>query len=32
LPCPKDESTGEVVVNKTGMGSSAALVASMVGA
>lgn len=32
LPCPKDDTTGEVVVNKTGMGSSAALVASMVGA
>lgn len=32
LPCPKDESTGELVVNKTGMGSSAALVTSIVGA
>ena len=32
LPCPKDESTGEVIVNKTGMGSSAALVTSIVGA
>ena len=32
LPCPKDDITGEVVVNKTGMGSSAALVASLVGA
>jgi len=36
LPCPKvkDEATGEekVVVNKTGMGSSAALVTSVVGA
>mmetsp|Transcript_14095 Transcript_14095/g.30641 ORF Transcript_14095/g.30641 Transcript_14095/m.30641 type:complete len:763 (+) Transcript_14095:89-2377(+) len=32
LPCPKDELTGEVVVNKTGMGSSAALVTSIVGA
>ncbi|KAL3808188.1 hypothetical protein ACHAXA_009543 [Cyclostephanos tholiformis] len=32
LPCPKDESTGDLIVNKTGMGSSAALVASLVGA
>lgn len=32
LPCPKDELTGEVIVNKTGMGSSAALVTSIVGA
>ena len=32
LPCPKDESTGELIVNKTGMGSSAALVTSIVGA
>jgi len=32
LPCPKDDITGKVVVNKTGMGSSAALVASLVGA
>lgn len=32
LPCPRDESTGKPVVNKTGMGSSAALVASTVGA
>ncbi|KAL7545872.1 hypothetical protein ACHAWF_009224 [Thalassiosira exigua] len=32
LPCPKDESTGKLVVNKTGMGSSAALVTSVVGA
>mmetsp|Transcript_43299 Transcript_43299/g.75937 ORF Transcript_43299/g.75937 Transcript_43299/m.75937 type:complete len:738 (-) Transcript_43299:80-2293(-) len=32
LPCPKDELTGELVVNKTGMGSSAALVTSIVGA
>jgi len=32
LPCPKDESTGELIVNKTGMGSSAALVTSLVGA
>ena len=31
LPCPKNE-RGEVVVNKTGMGSSAALVTSIVGA
>ena len=32
LPCPKDEVTGELIVNKTGMGSSAALVTSIVGA
>ena len=32
LPCPKDPSTGELVVNKTGMGSSAALVTSLVSA
>ncbi|KAL3770799.1 hypothetical protein ACHAWU_006358 [Discostella pseudostelligera] len=32
LPCPKDAETGEVIVNKTGMGSSAALVTSIVGA
>ena len=32
LPCPKDETTGELIVNKTGMGSSAALVTSIVGA
>jgi len=31
LPCPKD-SEGKVIVNKTGMGSSAALVTSIVGA
>jgi len=31
LPCPKD-SEGMVIVNKTGMGSSAALVTSIVGA
>jgi len=31
LPCPVDESTGELIVNKTGMGSSAALVTSLVG-
>ena len=31
LPCPKD-SDGKVIVNKTGMGSSAALVTSIVGA
>jgi len=31
LPCPKD-SGGKVIVNKTGMGSSAALVTSIVGA
>jgi phosphomevalonate kinase len=31
LPCPKD-SQGKVIVNKTGMGSSAALVTSIVGA
>lgn len=31
LPCPRDEK-GELVVNKTGMGSSAALVTSLVGA
>ena len=31
LPCPKD-GTGKLVVNKTGMGSSAALVTSLVGA
>ena len=32
LPCPKDDATGKVIVNKTGMGSSAALVTSIVGA
>ena len=32
LPCPKDLTTGKVIVNKTGMGSSAALVTSIVGA
>lgn len=31
LPCPKDVTTGKVIVNKTGMGSSAALVTSIVG-
>lgn len=31
LPCPKDE-MGNLVVNKTGLGSSAALVTSLVGA
>ena len=31
LPCPKDETVGTVTVNKTGMGSSAALVTSLVG-
>lgn len=32
LPCPKDESTGKVIVHKTGLGSSAALTTSLVGA
>jgi len=32
LPCPVDAQTGALVVNKTGMGSSAALVTSLVGA
>ena len=32
LPCPKDAASGQVIVNKTGMGSSAALVTSIVGA
>jgi phosphomevalonate kinase len=32
LPCPKDAITGEVQVAKTGMGSSAALTVSFVGA
>jgi phosphomevalonate kinase len=31
IPCPKDEN-GQVVVNKTGLGSSATLVSSLVGA
>ena len=31
LPCPRDEITGKVIVNKTGLGSSAALVTSLVG-
>ncbi|KAL7479030.1 hypothetical protein ACHAW6_004776 [Cyclotella cf. meneghiniana] len=31
LPCPIDETTGKVAVNKTGLGSSAALVTSLVG-
>lgn len=31
LPCPKDPETGKVVVNKTGLGSSAALTTSLVG-
>jgi phosphomevalonate kinase len=32
LPCPIDETTGKVTVNKTGLGSSAALTTSLVGA
>ena len=32
LPCPVDPDTGKVVVHKTGLGSSAALTTSMVGA
>ncbi len=32
LPCPIDMNTGEVIVAKTGMGSSAALTTSLVGA
>lgn len=32
LPCPIDPSTGKVVVHKTGLGSSAALTTSLVGA
>ncbi|KAL3802992.1 hypothetical protein HJC23_008971 [Cyclotella cryptica] len=31
LPCPRDETTGKIIVNKTGLGSSAALVTSLVG-
>ncbi|KAL7463715.1 hypothetical protein ACHAXS_004069 [Conticribra weissflogii] len=32
LPCPKEADSGHVVVHKTGLGSSAALVTSLVGA
>jgi len=32
LPCPVDEETGKAVVHKTGLGSSAALTTSLVGA
>ena len=32
LPCPKDPDTGKAVVHKTGLGSSAALTTSLVGA
>jgi phosphomevalonate kinase len=32
LPCPKDPNTGKAVVHKTGLGSSAALTTSLVGA
>jgi hypothetical protein len=32
LPCPRDASTGKAVVSKTGLGSSAALVTSLVAA
>ena len=32
LPCPKDKTTGKTIINKTGLGSSAALTTSLVGA
>ena len=32
LPCPLEKTTGKAIVNKTGLGSSAALVTSLVGA
>ena len=32
LNCPKDPTTGKAIINKTGLGSSAALVTSLVGA